>query len=176
LSGYCLRARVYSPASGRFVSRDPLTLNAFSQPVEPNLYWYVGNDPSGLDDGLPIQWWPPVGPNPPLRLPPPVQPPNRTPNPWTWAYGRWCGVYRCGPGEPIDAIDRACWRHDRCVGPRSFGAAWRFWGCAVRLCSDARAAYYRGCGISWAGNPTARAACERAAADIMLLFCIGQHF
>lgn len=29
-------------------------------------------------------------------------------------YGRWCGPGHSGPGEPIDAVDEACCRHDIC--------------------------------------------------------------
>jgi len=41
---YYLRARMYDPAIGRFLSQDPV-LGSLSMPQTLNRYAYVGNDP-----------------------------------------------------------------------------------------------------------------------------------
>ncbi|MFC5131892.1 phospholipase A2 family protein [Paeniglutamicibacter kerguelensis] len=35
-------------------------------------------------------------------------------------YGNWCGPGHSGPGEPIDAVDEACCRHDTCFREQGY--------------------------------------------------------
>lgn len=37
-------------------------------------------------------------------------------------YGNWCGGGHSGPGAPIDALDAACMRHDKCWASRGMYA------------------------------------------------------
>jgi len=176
-SGYSLRARTYSSALGRFLSRDPLTVVPvdWSQALLPNSYRYVRNspsmfaDPSGHDDGYHFPWPPPNDPFPP-PIQPPVKPPNWTYNPITWGYGRYCGWGRRGPGLPIDCLDAACAKHDKCLGtPRK--VLTNYCRCTKEICQSAMSAIRFCCGRDHGVGTPASFDCGRAAADIMFLFC-----
>jgi hypothetical protein len=54
------------------------------------------------------------------------------PNPWV-LHGRWCGISNGGPGEPIDAVDRCCMEHDKCLSSNPFFAAILFRHCACAM-------------------------------------------
>ena len=53
LSAYYFRARYYDPATGRFVSNDPIQFAG----QDPNLYRYVGNSPHTFTDPTGLFWW-----------------------------------------------------------------------------------------------------------------------
>jgi len=101
---YYLRARVYDPASARFLSSDPVR-SAYEAPSQ---YTYVGNrptvavDPSGLIipcTPCPVKW---------------------IATPWlgvTWQYGCYCGKGQAPGGPtPIDPTDTCCQEHDAKCG------------------------------------------------------------
>lgn len=76
----CTRTRLYSPASGRWLSRDPL-----GEWAGTNLYTYVGNNPIGQTDptGLMVGFWEPQpAPQPPAPIfsPPTAYPPLPPPS------------------------------------------------------------------------------------------------
>lgn len=47
-------------------------------------------------------------------------------------YGKYCGPGHSGPGKPIDALDKACQKHDKCYGSRGYFAC----SCDKALLSD----------------------------------------
>lgn len=51
-----------------------------------------------------------------------------------FGYGNWCGWSRSGPGDPIDAVDAACQKHDNCLA--TWADACKFKFCNVRFCKD----------------------------------------
>jgi RHS repeat-associated protein len=69
---YYYRARYYDPKIGRFISEDPIGLNA----GDPNFYAYVANNPSAAIDPFGL------APEPPPSWPTP--PANIPGGPWTW--------------------------------------------------------------------------------------------
>ncbi|MBI3313973.1 MAG: hypothetical protein HYZ83_07035, partial [Candidatus Omnitrophica bacterium] len=89
-----LRARYYDPTLGRFFSRDPV-MGRFDETQSLNPYIYVKNNPANHIDPLGLEWW------------------DYIPHP---QYGNYCGAGRKGPGQPRDALDAACQRHDTAVG------------------------------------------------------------
>jgi len=172
-SDYYLRARSYDPASGHFLSRDPLTfVNLFPADLA-NSYRYARNnplslvDPRGFDATPIIVWAPPS--------PPPVAPPNITWDPFTFGYGRYCGYYRNGPGPPIDGLDYACQRHDRCWA-RWYNVACDilidFNKCNQDFCRDLKRAESSWCDLKYGKNTQASNTCKLAANRAQRLFCL----
>ena len=119
----------YSPSQQRWLNRDPLGEPGFdlltgrvnfqsNQPFSletemdgdsPNLYWFVDNRPTTEID--------PLG----LLL--------------GFGYGNWCGYSRSGQGgNPIDAVDAACQKHDNCLA--TWADACKFKFCNVKFCRD----------------------------------------
>jgi len=47
-------------------------------------------------------------------------------------YGKYCGPGHSGPGTPIDALDKACQKHDKCYSKRGYFAC----SCDKELLSD----------------------------------------
>ncbi len=149
LFSYYIRARHYDPATGRFLSRDPLRRG-----IRANLYRYVDNnplistDPSGLDPFF------------------------------GWEHGNYCGWNKrakCPPGspgqpKPVDSLDAACEIHDCCQA--------RWWTCnplhlafcSSDLCAAASESWYVECNSTAADKPSSDA-CEVAALQVMALFC-----
>ena len=106
---YFYRARFYDPESGRFISEDPIGLDA----GDINPYAYVSNaptmfvDPSGLDRtnwdfGANGRWGPRNG--------------NWGGRDWSggWVSSRHDGA--SGPLPPTDSADRCYMNHDNCYG------------------------------------------------------------
>lgn len=54
---YYLRARYYDPATGRFISRDPVK-GTLTNPITQNAYVYAGNNPINITDPS-GEWWGP---------------------------------------------------------------------------------------------------------------------
>ena len=61
-------------------------------------------------------------------------------------YGFWCGATNSGGGAPIDAIDAACQRHDRCLARWYHCVKW--FHCAHKLCQESLDAWNSGCAQS----------------------------
>jgi RHS repeat-associated protein len=129
---YYFGYRWYDPATQRWLSRDPLGEEGFEtargnsrrrgdfdeiesdEPSMPeisegmNLYWFVKNRPTMEIDPLGLF----AG----------------------FGYGNYCGWSRRGPGDPIDAVDAACQKHDNCLA--TWADACKFKFCNIRFCSD----------------------------------------
>lgn len=60
-------------------------------------------------------------------------------DPTTWPrYGNWCGKGHGGSGDPVDAIDAACKRHDECYAQYGFDDC----GCDLNLRNEVDRAHY----------------------------------
>ena len=129
-------------------------------------------DPQGLDES-PIIIWPP--PNPfPSPPPPPVQPPNLTPwNLLGWGYGRYCGYNRAGPGLPIDTLDKACLKHDRCwwTADQAFCDIISRNRCNKDFCRSLKDAASSWCDCDYGAGTPGNATCKQAATQAQWLFC-----
>ena len=177
LVNYYLRARYYNMAVAGFLSRDPSAFVRLpNMQLVTNYYYYarnnpVGfNDPSGLDEPplIPPLLPPSLRPPPP---PPPPPPPNLTSNPLTFGYGRYCGGSRNGPGDPIDALDWACRKHDKCQATWWTCNPYHIVTCSTDLCYDAYNAWQKGCQIKYVGQTQKLATCLAASKDVMNFFC-----
>jgi RHS repeat-associated protein len=134
LSLYHYRARMYDAEIGRFVSRDPIGFEG----SQWSLYEYVSSSPSVYND--------PTG----MFL--------------GWGYGNYCDwSLRGQSGPPIDALDRACKKHDRCQSTVLTANPCHILYCSLQLCLDAYEAQTKGC----LGDPD----CQRAAQQVRALFC-----
>jgi RHS repeat-associated protein len=177
-----LRARCYSPSTGRFLSRDPVQVSDAS-----NWYVYPGNnpiraiDPSGFD--TPMRARPRKAPIPFSRRPPP---PTYLGTNWNlvgWGYGWYCGLFRMGPPKnltprpgPIDPLDLACQSHDQCLATsRDFWTPEKQIVCNLILCCNAQNAFASGCARAY---PTSDPydilsyfTCRQAAKDVMRFYC-----
>jgi RHS repeat-associated protein len=154
------RARWMSPSAGRFLGRDPIGFDGGAYGIyeychtKPLIYM----DPTG-EQILPF-------PAIPGHNTPPT-PPIRITDPWQLiygtGYGRWCGLFRAGQtGPPIDALDRACQKHDRCVAKVEDVCPYWF-PCAAKLCSDAHDARVNGCAHDYPNDANTRNDCQTAA-------------
>ena len=171
---YYLRARYYNALLAGFVSRDPTFDRLPNTDFESDCYKYARNNPVGFSDpsGLQPPLLPPLLP-PGMRPPPPAPPPPPpywTLNPFTWGYGRYCGLWRVGPGDPIDAVDWACRRHDKCQATL-WKAICNIHICTFKLCDDAMWALNKGCEMKYGKTSPAGDDCKHAAGDIQVLFC-----
>jgi hypothetical protein len=121
-------------------------------------YNYARNTPVRLIDPSGRQGWPPQRFNP-------------SPNPFRWAYGNWCGWFRSGQGGgPIDFLDWACRRHDRCLG-QWWSPFVRLTPCTAQMCADLIFALEQGCYAQYADTPLELWTCEEAAGQAMSFFC-----
>jgi len=179
-----VRARTYDPQLARWLSRDPLVLEAFPSSRLPDQYPFARNNPVSSSDPSGLQPPPGAWPEPP----PPIW------FPLAWGYGWYCGLFRKGPPkwhppllyfppiQPIDPLDAACQEHDRWL--RTF---WQ-WAdpcqqarCNFALCSAAINAEDGGCAQKYLGNmgpfPVKNWRgyddCMRAASEIQMLYCPG---
>ena len=84
-----------------------------------------------------------------------------------WGYGHYCGPFHFGQGgEPIDALDEACERHDECLATwREFLILCRRRYCDLVLCVRATAAMAWGCSSS--PTPWRCRIAAKSIADIM---------
>ena len=55
-------------------------------------------------------------------------------------HGNWCGPLCSGPGAPVDAVDAACKKHDKCYGKYGYFNC----GCDLQLIQDLARYYYMG--------------------------------
>ena len=139
---YHFRARYQSPRLGRFSSRDPLLFDG----GDWNVYTYVANRPTAFVD--------PSG-----KL-------------FGFGYGKYCGWSRRGPGEPDDALDAACQKHDKCQATWLTCNPYHLSKCSLKLCEGAVDAIKFGCKQSYPPDQAAkRLACINAAYDVAKLFC-----
>jgi RHS repeat-associated protein len=129
-----IRARTLDPKTGRWLTKDPL---AMFDPRQDS-YAYVKNNPVTLFDPSGTQ----------------VIPPNHT---------KYCGWDRRGPGDPVDCIDIACQKHDKCLD--KWSDCWKIGLCNGNLCWDAIYCLTIGCGLSLK--------CRWVALQIKALFCLG---
>ena len=158
---YYIRARTYDPMTGRFLSRDPVGLpdlrlmgvvgptfllsNDLTSSISSTLYAYVRNNQTSYID--------PSG----LLL--------------GFNYGNYCGWSAAGPGFPIDALDAACQRHDKCQA--TWSTVFKLGWCSQQLCDEAWDAYKFGCRQSYTcKDKTSIANCKEAAYWVAQLFCI----
>ena len=51
-----------------------------------------------------------------------------------FGYGKYCGWSKRGPGDPEDAVDAACQKHDNCLARPLDACKFKF--CNVRFCKD----------------------------------------
>ncbi|HMS55784.1 MAG TPA: hypothetical protein PKA27_10320, partial [Fimbriimonadaceae bacterium] len=167
-----VRARYYRQEIARWMTVDPLWPDeedfAYCR-LKPTM----AMDPSGLQNEETI-WdkiWYILNP-PPLIIPmPPDPPPWRVPpgekikvspaieelRHWcsvknfyypTWRFGNCCGLgLKCGPGMSNGScIDKACEKHDVCVGPEWIQGGKNWLPCARSFCEDLKKCYKKnGC-------------------------------
>jgi len=140
--------RYYMPNLQRWLNRDPLGEEGFEgivgnrsqwidtshsedrwTPDAPNLYLFVENRPTMEIDAFGLL----LG----------------------FGHGNWCGYSRSGEGGyPIDAVDAACEKHDKCLA--TWPDACKFKFCNVKFCADVA-------GANCHGNK----ACKKAKLKIM---------
>jgi RHS repeat-associated protein len=159
-NNYILRFRRYDPSGGRFLSIDPIMFVS----NDYNLYRYVHNNTINITDASGL-----IGGNL---------------NPFTWEYGRYCGLYNTGQRRPTDppdkkvkpwdSLDTACEAHDRCLSTLSACLnPFNILKCSSDLCNAALiAGFWGGCAKDYPRNPFKKEDCQAAAAKIASLFCV----
>jgi RHS repeat-associated protein len=151
-STHYVRARVYASQSTRWLSRDPLFLEGVRSGGQQYGYVYAQNNPPRYSDPGGLE----VGANlivVPTKRPRPL-PPTGITDPFRYGYGWYCGLNRKGPPRfyfppipPIDPLDAACKRHDKCLGSTfwEFCSIPRHSRCDNALCNEATDAKKAGC-------------------------------
>jgi len=89
-----------------------------------------------------------------------------------FSYGKYCGWSKAGPGDPDDALDAACKRHDKCQASWLTCNPYHVMLCSIKLCDEALDAKRGGCFQSYPPSEKAkRVACKKAAGKVAGLFC-----
>ena len=164
LGGHFFRARYYLSDLGRFCSRDPVARGVSLAPLsshEEPFFRESVEDEILKQTVNPYQY---SGSAPLTKLDP-------TGLLFGWGYGNYCGWSRRGQkGPPVDALDAACKRHDKCQASWWTCNPYHLAKCTGLLCSDAIKARRFGCAQSHTSS-IKRHECRKAAFDVIALFC-----
>jgi RHS repeat-associated protein len=154
LARYYVRRRVFIPGTGRWMSND--SEDSHRSSLYP--YIYASNSPKSQVD--------PSG----MQLAPAVQA-LCVAGPVVYLYGNYCGVWRSGPGAPLDCVDAACQRHDAALPLCSFLNPFVRKVAHAVLCADVLACGAPGGGCSTLPTLSARLWCAQAAAAVGEFAC-----
>jgi len=89
-----------------------------------------------------------------------------------FGYGNYCGWSKRGQGgPPIDALDAACKRHDKCQATWWTCNPYHLSKCSFALCDEASDAKRFGCAQSHPNDAAKRDPCIEASKKVAALFC-----